>query len=245
MSKSLAVAILVVCGVLQPAFAEDWIGQTPPPAVSGPIGPLPTAGLNSDQVVLRCGPSFALPPPCGPGETPSYYYTGAQQSLDFLPAAAGPGSNMGVSIHGFYADPASPTGWSNINGYLPLDAFARSTTVDGLSSSFNNLSSTVNTLSTQLDAVSLQVSQFQQQLMDQNSSLRQGVAVAIAMAGTGDIDVDQRISISLNWGTYGGENAIAGGVTLRASDRLVFSGGFGTGFQGGLVGGRAGARIGW
>jgi hypothetical protein len=145
---------------------------------------------------------------------------------------------MGVTVHGFYADPASPTGWSNINGFLPLDAFARAATVDGLASSLGNLSSSVGNLSSSVNLLSTQ-------LLDQNSSLRQGVAVALAMAGTGDIDVDQRISISLNWGTYGGENAIAGGITLRASERLVFSGGFGTGFRGGLVGGRAGARIGW
>jgi len=238
MSKRLAVAILVMSGIIQPALAENWVGQTPPPAVSGPIGPLPTADLSSDQVVIRCAPSFALPPPCGPGETPTYYPAGAPQNLSSLPASAGPGSNMGVNVHGFYADPASPTGWSNINGFLPLDAFARAATVDGLASSLGNLSSSVGNLSSSVNLLSTQ-------LLDQNSSLRQGVAVALAMAGTGDIDVDQRISISLNWGTYGGENAIAGGITLRASERLVFSGGFGTGFRGGLVGGRAGARIGW
>lgn len=262
-----------------PVFAENWSGQTPPPGVNGPIGPLTGEGIVSSPVVVRCNPGLTVPP-CTGGQTPLYALVGGGQNLGSLPAAAGPGSNLGVAIVGAYVDPSSGTGLSNINGYLPLDAFARASTVDGLTTATANLStattalnasltsltstvsgisSSLNALSANVNAVSGAVSTLQsdvadlstqaknleQKLESQDASLRQGVAISLAMDGTSDIAPDEHVSVSFNWGTFGGQNAVAAGVAFRPAQHFILNGGVGAGFRGGLIGGRAGLRMGW
>ena len=69
--------------------------------------------------------------------------------------------------------------------------------------------------------------------------------MSLAMDGTGTLGPDEHVALSMNWGTFGGQNGIAGSVAFRAADHVTFDGGIGTGLRGGLVGGRAGVRIAW
>ena len=107
------------------------------------------------------------------------------------------------------------------------------------------LSGTVGTLSTQFSSLSIRFDQFQQQAHMEEQSLRQGVAMSLAMDGVGDLGPDEKVAISMNVGTYGGQNGIAAGVAFRAAQHLTFNAGIGTGVNGGLVGGRAGVRMAW
>jgi hypothetical protein len=119
-----------------------------------------------------------------------------------------------------------------------LAEFATSSSVDALGASFSALSTQVQSLSTVF-------SQVQQQLAMQDKTLRQGVAMSLAMDGTGTLGPDEHFALSMNWGTFGGQNGAAASVAFRAADHVTFDGGIGTGFHGGLVGGRAGVRIAW
>jgi hypothetical protein len=219
------------------ASAADWTGQTPSPALSGPAGlfPFPTSAdgfqLNSTPVVLRCNPG-ATPLPCSGGQHLVYSLAGGASALAAIPAAAGaPGSNLGVSINGGYADPTSPTGISTINGTIPLSAFATSSSVDSLTAQTNQVLQ-------QLQAVD-------QQLQSQDRTARQGIAASLAMAGTGNLEEGEKFAVSMNWGTFGGQSGVAGGFAMRAADHVTLNGGVAGGVSGGPVGGRAGIRFAW
>ena len=75
--------------------------------------------------------------------------------------------------------------------------------------------------------------------------MRQGVAMSLAMDGVGDLGPDEKVAISMNVGTFGGQSGMAAGFAIRAADHLTFNGGVGSGFNGGLVGARAGMRLAW
>ena len=348
MSKNaFSISALIVLALASPncALADDWTGQASPTTINGPAGPatFPGKAMTTEQVTLICIPS-SLPPPCTPGNQLAYNFTGNGTTIAALPAnAAAASSNVGVNFSGYYQDPSSPSGLSLISGTLPLNAFARSATVDALtgtvgglstsvstlnstvgalgtsfngltttvnglstsvtslnstvgalttslgalnstvnvlsgtvgglqtsvgtlnstvgslSTSFNALSSTVGTLGTsvsalftnvnamsaQLNSLSVQFTQLQQQAQLQDRDLRQGVAMSLAMDGVGDLGPDEHVAISMNFGTFGGQNGMAAGIAFRASDHLTVNGGIGSGVNGGLVGGRVGARFAW
>ena len=122
---------------------------------------------------------------------------------------------------------------------------ALSSTVNGLQGTVNSLNANVGTLSTQLSSLSIRFDQFQQQVHLEEQTLREGVAMSLAMDGVGDLGPDEKVAISMNVGTYGGQNGIAAGIAFRAAEHLTFNGGIGTGFNRGLVGGRAGVRLAW
>jgi outer membrane murein-binding lipoprotein Lpp len=130
-------------------------------------------------------------------------------------------------------------------GTLGTSLTALGTTVGGLSTQINTLNASVGTLQTQMQAVSVHVGQIQQQLALQDRVLRQGVAMSLAMDGTGALGADETFAISMNLGTYGGQNGMAAGFAFRAAQHVTFNGGIGTGVNGGLVGGRAGVRLAW
>lgn len=199
---------------------------------------------------------------------------GSTTPLTAVPSAAGaPGSNIGVQLSGGYYDPTSPNGIAGLGGTIPLSAFAKSSTVDALGSSLTGLNTTVAGLSSNVNAMNVslasvssnvtglssvvsslaaqqqilsdQISQLQQQVLLQDQSMRQGVASAMAMSGTGDLGADEKVSLSMNWGTYGGQNAVAGAFAVRAANHFIVSGGIAGGLRGGPVGGRAGFRMAW
>jgi hypothetical protein len=258
LKKILAVALFLTG--TSTANAEDWVGQPAVPQVTGSIGPFGanTPELATAPIVTTCQPG-ATPPPCSGAQTLAYTVNGPFTGLSAVPAGAGPGSNVGVFVEGAYSDPTSPTGLSDFGGEIALDAFAKSSTVEalaattsGLSAQINSLggtvgglTNTVNGLSSQMHALSADLAQVQQQLAMQDKTLRQGVAMSLAMDGTGTLGPDEHFAMSMNWGTFGGQNGVAGSVAVRAADHLTFDGGIGTGLHGGLVGARAGVRIAW
>ncbi|MEO8493925.1 MAG: hypothetical protein ABI614_02565 [Planctomycetota bacterium] len=76
--------------------------------------------------------------------------------------------------------------------------------------------------------------------IDRNTS---GVAMAMAMSGIPNtLPADATYGISANWGTFGGENAMAIGGAVTVTDSVFFSGGgaFGPGNNGANGGSRAG-----
>ena len=72
----------------------------------------------------------------------------------------------------------------------------------------------------------------------------EGSAMALAMAGSG-LPGDKNYAVSLNWGTFEGENAFAGSAQARISDHVILSGGIGVGANNHTVGGRAGVTVAW
>lgn len=274
MSKyTLTHAVLISLALASPALADDWSGKTVPLPAIGSIGPTPASILQSENLVVACAPANT-PPPCTSGQTPTYVGSNVfDNSHTALPATTGSGDTFAVSINGNYADPTSPTGLSEIHGAIALSSFATASSVSGLSTSvsalnstvgslsisFNALSSTVGTLGTsvsalstnvnamsaQLSSLSVQFTHLQQQAQLQDRDLRQGVAMSLAMDGVGDLGRDEHVAISMNFGTFGGQNGMAAGIAFRAADHLTFNGGIGTGVNGGLVGGRVGARLAW
>lgn len=130
-------------------------------------------------------------------------------------------------------------------GSLSTSFNALSSTVGTLGTSVSALSTNVNAMSAQLNSLSVKFSQLQQQAQLQDRDLRQGVAMSLAMDGVGDLGPDEHVAISMNFGTFGGQNGMAAGIAFRASDHLTVNGGIGSGVNGGLVGGRVGARFAW
>jgi hypothetical protein len=72
----------------------------------------------------------------------------------------------------------------------------------------------------------------------------EGNAMALAMAGSG-LPGDKNYAVSLNWGTFQGENAFAGSAQARISENVILSGGIGVGAGNHTVGGRAGVTVAW
>lgn len=130
-------------------------------------------------------------------------------------------------------------------GSLGTSFNALSATVGTLGTSVSALSASVSTASTQLQSLSIQFNQLQQQTQIEDRTLRQGVAMSLAMDGVGDLGADEHFAISMNFGTFGGQNGMAAGFAFRAAEHLTFNGGIGAGVNGGLVGGRVGARLAW
>ncbi|MFA6157041.1 YadA-like family protein [Mesorhizobium sp.] len=72
----------------------------------------------------------------------------------------------------------------------------------------------------------------------------EGTAMALAMAGSG-LPGDKNYAVSLNWGTFEGENAFAGSAQARINENVILSGGIGVGASNHTVGGRAGLTVAW
>lgn len=75
----------------------------------------------------------------------------------------------------------------------------------------------------------------------------EGVAMAMALSGIPNIlPDDATIGLSVNWGNFDGENAVAFGGTARVTDHVFFNGGGAVGSGGqNPHGGRAGVTIAW
>ena len=88
-------------------------------------------------------------------------------------------------------------------------------------------------------------------LEDVTTSLRrdvdkayEGTAIALAMAGA-VLPADKNFAVSINWGTFEGENGFAGTAAARINDNLSINAGLGVGASEGTVGGRAGLTYAW
>ncbi|WP_164766107.1 MULTISPECIES: YadA-like family protein [unclassified Mesorhizobium] len=68
--------------------------------------------------------------------------------------------------------------------------------------------------------------------------------MALAMAG-GSLPADKNFAVSINWGTFEGQNAFAGTAHARLTDNLFINGGVGVGASDHTVGGRAGLMLAW
>jgi hypothetical protein len=71
----------------------------------------------------------------------------------------------------------------------------------------------------------------------------EGVAMALAMEAP-QLDPGSKFGMSVNWGTFEGENAFAASARLRINQTWSGSAGLGVG-TGGTVGGRAGLQAQW
>ena len=77
-------------------------------------------------------------------------------------------------------------------------------------------------------------------------AVQQGVAMAMAMAGgTAILPEDKDHAISVDWGTFDGQNATAISGVQRLGDRLFLNGAVGIGCNQANVGGRAGLTYAW
>jgi autotransporter adhesin len=119
-------------------------------------------------------------------------------------------------------------------GSLSTSFASLSSNFSSLSMSVSALSASVSAVSTQLQSLSQQFAAYQQQTQLEDRTLRQGVAMSLAMDGVGTLGPDEKVAISMNVGTYGGQNGLAAGVAFRAGEHLSFNGGVGGGLNGGL-----------
>jgi autotransporter adhesin len=72
----------------------------------------------------------------------------------------------------------------------------------------------------------------------------EGTAMALAMGG-GTLPNDKNFAVSINWGTFEGENAFAGSAYARITENLLIHGGLGVGASEGTFGGTAGLTFTW
>jgi len=226
-------AIAFVLSVASASADSSWVGQpvgapNVPSSTGYPVYPGTPAILS--QVVPWCATATGAgnhQAPCRPGEQ-FEYITGHKSTVTTVPSAAvAPGSAYSIPAYGAFADPASPSGISYLEGSIPLSDFATASSVDALQ--------------LEIDQSNAQMAQ-QQILLEHYAA--QGIAQALAMAGTGDIDPDQKISLSLNWGEYGGQSAAAVGVAVRLAPNASFNAGA-SGIGASQYGVRAGFRVGW
>ena len=118
----------------------------------------------------------------------------------------------------------------------------------------NNISTNTSNISTNTGNIA-QNTQDIQGLQLATEDLRQdirqnteGVAMAMALSGVPTIlPKCTNYAISTNWGTFGGENAMAVGGSARLMDNVFLNGGgaFGTSGRGNSGGGRAGVTFVW
>ena len=69
--------------------------------------------------------------------------------------------------------------------------------------------------------------------------------MAFALSGVGDLSSDEHFAVAMNWGTFQGQNSLAAGLAVRASQNSSFNAGISGDLSGGNVGGRAGVRFAW
>jgi hypothetical protein len=72
-----------------------------------------------------------------------------------------------------------------------------------------------------------------------------GVSMAFALSGVGDQSSREHFSIAMNWGTFQGQNSLAAGLAVRATQNISFNAGISGNLSGGNVGGRAVVRFAW
>jgi len=72
----------------------------------------------------------------------------------------------------------------------------------------------------------------------------EGSAIAIAMGGSALPD-NKKFGVSVNWGTFSGQNGAAVSAQYRLANNVIFDAGVGAGFAQGGVGGRAGLTVAW
>lgn len=78
--------------------------------------------------------------------------------------------------------------------------------------------------------------------IDKNS---EGVAMAMALANSPNLEDYEDFAITLNVGTFEGENAMSFGLMGRINKNITIQGGLGVGLNQGTVGGAGGVKIGW
>jgi hypothetical protein len=210
------------------SHADTWGGQTSPAPVIGSQGAWISFNGFQRQTMNWCAGSYY----CGAGDFTTF--PSVPNGID--------GSTLGLYISGAYPDSNSPTGIAGLSGYVPLSAFARSSTVNALQQSFNAFQQSFNVFSHEvLDWQTQMRRAFDLQVRTTNS----GVAQALAMAGTTDLQSDENFAVSINMGTFRGQTAIAGAGVARLSQHVSFNTGITAGVNGGAVGARAGVRFGW
>lgn len=124
---------------------------------------------------------------------------------------------------------------------IPVSYVASAASVDQLSATVNQLGATLNQLNTSFGRFDAELAAIQRQ----SKINERGVSMAFALSGVGDLSSDEHVAISMNWGTFQGQNALAGGVAVRASQNVSFNAGISGDLSGGNVGGRAGVRFAW
>jgi hypothetical protein len=95
--------------------------------------------------------------------------------------------------------------------------------------------------------LSANVSSLNQSVADLQHGLQrsyEGTAIAIALGGAA-LPSDKRYAVSVNWGTFRGQNGAGVSALLRLNSNAVFNAGVGAGFAQGGVGGRAGLTFAW
>ena len=72
-----------------------------------------------------------------------------------------------------------------------------------------------------------------------------GIAMAFAMAGVPTLMPGEHLAMTMNYGTFEGQNGLAINAAYRLANHMQLAGGVGYGPNEGTVGGRVGLRIAW
>ncbi|HEY2886526.1 MAG TPA: YadA C-terminal domain-containing protein [Rhizomicrobium sp.] len=124
---------------------------------------------------------------------------------------------------------------------IPASDVASAAAVDQISATLNQFGSTVNHLSSAMAQFDIELAAVQRQ----TKINERGVSMAFALSGVGDLSSDEHFAVAMNWGTFQGQNSLAAGLAVRASQNISFNAGISGDLSGGNVGGRAGVRFAW
>lgn len=124
---------------------------------------------------------------------------------------------------------------------IPLSYVASAAAVDQISATLNQFGSTVNHLSSAMAQFDTELAAVQRQ----TKINERGVSMAFALSGVGDLSSDEHFAVAMNRGTFQGQNSLAAGLAVRASQNISFNAGISGDLSGGNVGGRAGVRFAW
>lgn len=235
--KAVLLAAFATC-LATPAMAQNWTGMPlADPALYPPAQP-GTAGVGEvEHWSYFCqapGGGILAGGQCSAGQiaggahtqiTNAVYNANGgfvdinSETVVALPAGAGlPGSNVGISVQGGYADPTSPAGFSTFRGSVPLYAFASQAGVADLN--------------TRIDAFIDEQRAFNQRAADEQRLAFRGVALSSSLSslapasgktnriGAGMASFAGETAMSINYSHQSGSFDFGLGVAVSSGDGL-------------------------
>jgi trimeric autotransporter adhesin len=128
---------------------------------------------------------------------------------------------------------------SDAGGHLAVSNFGPST-ITNITNNLASLNQSVAGISANLVGLNANVANLQHDVL----RAFEGTAIAVAMGGQ-PLPWDKRFAITVNWGTFEGQNAMGVLAQYRINDNWVLNGAVGAGFTQGGVAGRAGVTFAW
>lgn len=148
---------------------------------------------------------------------------------------------VGIVVH--EADGTLASDGGRIQGEIDANTAGVAANADGVATNAATLVSHGETLASHGEQIDINTDGIAR-LGEGVREAKEGAAMALAM-DVPDLDKGKTFGISLSWGNFDGENALAGAANLRIDETWSANAGIGYGFSQNTVGGRAGLRAQW